>query len=192
MEDLSQLEDLPNEVFADIFKCFDAQDLFRSFNNLNYRFNTMIRSLDHLIFTLSNCDSIETNHFAPYIKILVTHCETGDTLNHFSNIRHLIIWTLTDELLKRLNSVVLPLLENLVIKHLSCNMFDLYNKIFWSFPNLKSCYMLQADDINMIEQHIQASLLQILHIGEINLFVYQIILQTCPNLNFFKFNLLSD
>jgi len=45
---LFQLEYFPNEIFIEIFKHLDIQDLFQAFYNLNFRFNKLLHSLNHL------------------------------------------------------------------------------------------------------------------------------------------------
>jgi hypothetical protein len=145
----SRLKLLLNKVLIKIFKCFDAQDLFRAFNKLNSRFTTLIRSLNHLVFTLSNDDYTKINDFSSYVDALVILYEADGILNHFTNVRHLCIWQLTDELLKHLSANILHFSEHLIIIKSSHKTFyidlmiGLYNKISCNaLRHLKSCYMI--------------------------------------------------
>ncbi len=55
---ISRLEFLPNETFIEIFQYFDSKELFQAFDNLNIRFNRLIRSIDYLIFKLYDPNDI--------------------------------------------------------------------------------------------------------------------------------------
>ena len=164
-EYLSRLEELPNEILVEIFKYFDAQDLFRAFNNVNSHFNAVIRSLDYLVFTSSNDDATEINDFSTYIDALIINCEININLNRFQNVRYLSIHQLTDELSEQLNADIIPFLEHIVITRSSYTMFDVCEKIFINgFPHLKSCYLPNGYEIRIIQHHIQIPSLRILHI----------------------------
>ena len=53
----SQLEDLPAEMFIEIFRYLSIQELYFSFSQLNFRLNLILKSLNNLILqTTSHCD----------------------------------------------------------------------------------------------------------------------------------------
>jgi hypothetical protein len=190
----SRLELLPNETFIEIFQYMEIKDIFRAFDNLNHRFNILLRSVNNLIFKLWDGSYINVNSFLPYIDTLVILCRIDIQLSYFPNIRHLNLIQLTDQFLIQLNSQTLPFLEYLFIKSLSHNpAYILYDKIFSNtLPNLKSCYVCQSSVLERNNWSEQLLLLRNLQVGLINLSAYETILSVCPNLNFLKFRLKSN
>jgi len=140
---LSGLELLPNEILIDIFQYFDAQDLFRAFNNLSITFST------------SDPNEINESH----ITIITLDYEVNIDLSKFTNIRCLRLSQPTCEQLDILDSINLPYLEYLSLgstydccryshpryRHSFCD------KIFSNdFPNLISCYLLHSERLSIL------------------------------------------
>jgi hypothetical protein len=193
---ISQLELLPNEILTDLFYLIHPQDLFRAFNNLNSRFNTLLRSLNHLSLTLSTCYYNEDD-FCPYIRTLIINRAVDTNLNHFTKIRHLILRYPTDKLLGQLNANVLPHMEYLSVNHMHISVINhipnLYDKIFSNnLPNLKSCSLVEWSTITEIQQWSQSPSLRVLKVGTINLFICKAILSSCPNLYFLQLGRLTS
>jgi len=190
----SRLELLPNETFIEIFQYFDIKELFQIFNNLNIRFNTLLRSLNNLIFKLYDNNYIEIYDFIPNIDNLIIYCRTYINFKHFTNIRHLNLIHLANDFLHQLDTKILPYLEDLSVKNIHGNSGNiLYEKIFSNtFPCLKSCYISQHSEIKTNVKFTYLPVLCNLQIGIINLSIYEIILSICPNLNLFKFRLESN
>jgi hypothetical protein len=183
---LFRLEFLPNELLIDIFQYFHSRDLFRAFYNLNIRFNMLLQSLHYLSLTVSSKNSIE-GEFLPYIRVLIIDRAIDTNLNRFNQIQYLILRYPTDQLLAQLNGNTLPHLKHLCVNHMHISVLnripDLCDKIFSNhFPNLKSCYLFEWWTIIKIQTWTQSSSLRILKVGKIDLFVYKIILSSCPNL----------
>ncbi|CAF2572557.1 unnamed protein product [Rotaria sp. Silwood2] len=189
----SRLEMLPNETFIEIFQYLDIENLFRAFDNLNFRFNTILRNLNNLVCYLWDNNYTKMNSFISYIDTLIINCRININFNYFTNIRYLKLTWLTDQILEQLNTSTLRCLEHLFVKQLSCNCADiLYDKIFSNtFPCLKSFYVCQNSSIIAKEWFVCLPVLCNLQIGIIDLFVYVAILSKCPNLNIFKFLLKS-
>jgi hypothetical protein len=194
-ENQTQLEFLPNEILIEIFEYLDARDLYRAIYNLNFRFNTLLQSLNDLSLILSICDRDEiTNNaiFLPYIHTLIIKYKTDVKLNNYTNIRRLILFWLSYTRPYKLETVILPHLEYLSINlkgsSSSFTIHRLHETIFSNgFPCLKFCSLPKMSTIQKTERWTKLPSLHILKTGHIGLFTYIAILSTCPNLNIFHF-----
>lgn len=185
-----QLESLPNEIIIEIFRYFETRDLFQAFYNLNHRFNTLVQSLTHLIYSTNKTDNLPISY--PFIYTLVINTSVENTLTCFPNVHRIILDYVTDNLMTQLNSRVLPYLEYLSISHKVSPFYmpDLRGKIFSNaFPNLKYCYISRMKPAYTLREWTQSSSLRYLKVNEIDASVYTSILLACPNLYFFKFKL---
>lgn len=189
-----RLEILPNEIFIEIFQYFDIQQLFQSFNNLNYRFNILLRSLNNLIFKLYENNSTELPYFVPYIDTVTAYFPIHVDYEYLTNIRHLNLIKMPSKYFNESNFKFLSCLEDLSVKNMSINFaYILYKNIFSNtFPCLKSCYLSQDNNIPENIKFTDLLCLCHLQIGTINLEIYANILSVCLNLNFFKFILKSN
>ena len=164
------LESLANELLIELFEYFPITDLFRAFNDLNARFNTLIsffiRSSQQL-----DCRSMSKNqldfvcqHYLPSIidhitaLLLSDNDETpqqinrffshGLKLDQFIHLRSLTFYHLSsDELMKNIMMTWsnLPYLTH--IKFSQCyfsyrenDVLHMMNSI-WSLPKLTHCYL---------------------------------------------------
>ena len=50
IEATMKLESLPNEIFIECFEYLNYVDIFSSFDQLNYRFNKLIRNIPKVLF----------------------------------------------------------------------------------------------------------------------------------------------
>ena len=83
--DRSRLELLPDEILIEIFRYFDARDLFRAFYSLNLRFNELLQTLNDvcLILSIRNREQISTvANFLPYIHTLIVRYKTDVIFNY--------------------------------------------------------------------------------------------------------------
>jgi hypothetical protein len=194
-----QLEFLPNEILFEIFKYFNAQDLFQSFYNLNSRFNDLLQSLTNLSLTLLTFDSNQKDNydiFAPYVYTLFMDYGVNIDFKCFLNVRRLTLMSPTTNQLKQLVSDTLPYLEYLSVgyEHFLFSYYipDLCYKIFSNgFPHLKSCHLLEPRLLETIPSLTGSTQLRILKMENIDIFIYKDILSLCPNLYFFQFRILS-
>ena len=190
----SRLEDLPNELLTDIFKNLNGRDLFRAIHNLNYRFNQLIQSFEHLqlVFHMNPSNVLKTNDeiFSFCIHTLIVDPWINFNLKHFPNVRHLRLNNPLPKLLEQLTPDVMPFLESLSILY-TYNMYEmdlLHKKIFSNrFVHLKSCELFEKQTVLTIPAFSQSPSIRILKTEFIDLFVYKAILSACPNLYFFKF-----
>lgn len=184
------LEFLPNEIIIELFKYLKTSELFQSFYNLNFRFNSSIQSLTHLIYSTNKTD----NHILsyPFVYTLIINNKIQDKLNCFPNVHRLILDYVTDDLISQLNSSILPNLEYLSIEHKvhPFHISDLRQKIFSStFPKLKSCYISRIKLPDLFQLWTQTLSLRFLKLNDIDSFIYISILSLCPNLYLLKFKL---
>lgn len=183
-------EFLPNEIIIESFKYFKTSELFQSFYNLNFRLNSLIQSLTHLIYSTNEYD----NHILsyPYIHTLIIHNTIQDKLNCFPNVRRLILDYVTDDFISQFNSSNLPNLEYLTIEYKVHPFYisDLHRKIFSNtFSKLKFCYLSRIKLPERIQPWTSTLSLRFLKLNDIDSFIYISILSTCPNLNYLKFKL---
>ncbi|CAF3138247.1 unnamed protein product [Rotaria sp. Silwood2] len=195
----SQLEDLPNELLSDIFKNLDARDLFRAFCNLNYRFNELIQSFQHLqlVFHMDLSNVLKTNDeiYSFYVYTLIVNPWINFNLQNFPNVRRLRLNNPLPKVLEQLQPNVMPYLEYLSIFY-TYNMYEmvlLHENIFSNrFQNLKSCELYEKQTLITIPHWTQSPSIYILKAEFIDSVVYKTILTACPNLYFFKFVLYSS
>ncbi|CAF2529133.1 unnamed protein product [Rotaria sp. Silwood2] len=193
-ENFLTFESLLNEVLINIFKYLNTSDIFQSFYNLNFRFNSLIQSLNNLHLTISEDNqSIDINLFSSYIHSLITIGNVDINLHHFKNVRRLILHYPTNKLLKQLDVDILPYLEYLSIPDVLFDMSSIYQKIFSNtFPNLKFCNLFGFETIETILKWTQISSLRILKIGLIDFHVYKAILSACPNLYYLQLKMFQS
>jgi len=194
----SKFEDLPNEILTDIFKNLDARHLFRSFYNLNYRFNQLIQSFNYLklYFHMDSTNLIKSNDeiFSYYVHTLIVDPWINFNLKHFPNIHRLRLDSVLPQVLEQLKPDIMPYLEHLSVLY-TYNMYEmglLHERIFSNrFINLKSCELYEKQALMTIPNWTQSPSINILKTDFINSTTYQAILSACPNLYFFKFWMFS-
>lgn len=194
----SRLEDLPNELLADIFKNLNARQLFQAFYNLNYRLNQLLQSFQYLqlYFHINPSHNLKSTneHFSQYVHTLVVEPWTNLNLRHFSNVHRLKLNIPLPNLSEQLKPDVMPYLEDLSISF----MYDMYElellreRIFSnSFIHLKSCELLEEKKLIRIPKWTQSPSIKIFKTGFIDSDTYKIILSAFPNLYFLKFSMFS-
>ncbi|CAF1203860.1 unnamed protein product [Rotaria sordida] len=193
---LSRFEDLPNELIIDICKYLNAREIFQSFYNINYRFKILVESFDNLQLTISLFDSNEKKNYEKfflYIQILIIDRGINIDLKHFKKLHRLMLRNPNEKIFEQLNHYSLPHIEYLSINHkfltstIQSLINNLYQRIFSNhFSNLKFCNLSEMKIEIPIENWQQSLSLNILKVGEINIFIYRAILSTCPNLYFFE------
>lgn len=199
-QSISQLEDLPNEVLADIFEYIDASRLFRSFHNLNARFNRILKSLNNLhlcLMTTCSSQKHQNKNMAQYVRILSIYGQAQLNLNHFTNVHRLTLVQTSDELIEQFERLHLFSLKHITI--ILGNRRDeeripyFWNRIFtFDCSRLEICCMHNMSLTWTTSPWKQISSLRILKIGDIDLLVYETILLSCPNLEFLKFTRLMS
>jgi Leucine-rich repeat (LRR) protein len=102
---ISSIEDLPDELFLDIFSYLSSIDLFLSFSYLNNRFNSILCDQSvQLAIKITNNNSIKINYFSDYFTHIYI-CNDQINIRQFNNLRSLTLGPSprpTDELLNQL------------------------------------------------------------------------------------------
>ncbi|UJR32274.1 hypothetical protein I4U23_019739 [Adineta vaga] len=195
----SRLEDLPNEILTTMFKYLNARDLFRSFHNLNSRFNQLIQSFQYLQlnFHMEVPTTLKTNEetFSHYVYTLIVDEWIDFNPKYFPNVRRLKLKSPIPKVLEQLKGNIMPYLEYLSVLY-KYTMYEtnlLHNEIFSNrFPNLFSCELYGLEGLLTIQQWKSSPVIRILKTEQINLMIYENILRTCLNLSFLKFSMHSS
>ena len=186
---MSRLEDLPNELFLQLFKYLSTSEIFRSFHQLNSRLNSVIQSLHHLNYSSDDIDHL----VFPYVRTVIIKTILVHSLQSFASLRRLIVDYTTGELLEQLNEQTLPHLEYLSITHRVHPWYisDLYTKIFSNtFPKLQSSSIARIRfPENGFPSWSQTFSIRSLKFNEINASIFLAVLSACPNLSSLHFKL---
>jgi len=171
---INRLEDLPNELLWLILEYIPSIDLFRTFFNLNQRFNTILR-LIHFRLNLFYTNKTEFNY---YLNTILPNI-TSDWIESFyidditnrlhsisicKNLRSLTIQHLRTENIDLLAKNVLPELKQLDYLRLHSEFIlkdsdvSLLTNVIFSdqMPLLRYCYLLFQDFGRMSFDHLDA------------------------------------
>jgi hypothetical protein len=188
---LLTLESLPNEILIDLYEYFDVRELEKQFFNLNYRFNSLLKSLSHLTLYLQiPYDNLLDYHtiFSSQIYTIKIYSQQNLNLKQFFNLHRLTIWYPTDEQIFQIQTESFSYLEYLSVSFTvaKSSISSLYKKIFSNgFPLLKTCFLSGCESPLNITEWNQSPNLQYLHITS----NYSSILTSCPNLYFLNLTL---
>ena len=142
---VSTIEIFPNELLIETFKYTSCNDLFNIFYRLNFRFYSLINSLQRLHLILEedwdHKQSIIPSFASHITTLTIKHDEFVD-FSYFSNIRSLKLCMPTAQQCNAILPHLLPNLEHLFISNLyfSDNTEQICPLIFSSsFSYLKTC-----------------------------------------------------
>ncbi|UJR32271.1 hypothetical protein I4U23_019736 [Adineta vaga] len=186
---MNRLEHLPNELLIEIFKYLDARRLYRSFSNLNTRFNTLLQSLTDLCLIIwSLKDDAYDYLFASRVRTLVVHFDVIYTLSQYMNVRHLVLFHSKHEQISQIMNEGFHL-ETISLISPRCfyTTFGFHEMIFSNqFPSLKSCYLTNVYSPSLEVRQLswsQSPFLRSLRISSHDSLVHVAILNACPNLS---------
>lgn len=180
--DPCRLEDLPNELILQLFKYFSTREIFGSFFYLNFRFDSLIRSLRFLSYSTDVKNDDLDHRCFPFIRTLIIKTIFPYSFQSFPNLHRLILDYLTEDFISQINHFNLPHLDYLSITHRVHPFYidDLHAKIFSNtFPNLTHASISR---IRLPAITSQTFSIRSLYLNEINHSIYLAILQACPNL----------
>lgn len=193
-----RLEELPNEIFQELFEYFDIYELYKTFSKLNSRFDGLIQSFPHLQLVLhssADFDHPVHRYFLSSIKTLViNHSKdfyNSSVIPSLSHIRCLILCQPTRQ---QWNSIIpedFPQLERLYLinSRFAYRTEQLCQLIFTnSFRSLHSCSLphISYESKNLWTK---SNNLRSLQVSIWDIRVYIQILCTCPNLSHLKISL---
>ncbi|UJR17610.1 hypothetical protein I4U23_004506 [Adineta vaga] len=189
MPGITSFEQLPIELFYEIFDYLDTFDLYRAFSDLNSRINTILINTINLHFQPHSRDDV--NH--PFVdrfaqRIVSLHLLRSDYLDQiqFLNVRSLnILDYLSDQQLTSIRYENFPHLVYLNMPFIdeSETSSHFFQRIFSNeFPCLHKCIL---GDITLLDSihpwSISSSLRSLISTG-FSLSTYVHILNSCPNL----------
>ena len=114
---ITKFEDLPNEILINILEYIESPiDIYRCFNNLNHRFEIILRSVSlNLEIFLEDKQSLTIlDCFSTYCyRLCVYNVCPLISFDRFSRLRSLKITEPTDAQINLIQSITLPMLEYL-------------------------------------------------------------------------------
>ena len=190
---MTRFEDLSNEIIIECFRYFHGVDLLLSFDQLNYRFNQLVRAIQRLFIDFDDANLSKFNRFC---QKLSSNPELKDQiyslkLSNRSMSIYLFLSRFSLDSLANLQSLTLIQPQDLDISKLKAN------KLFCSrlsslhficsedrYMNIKLISFLGSDDdIFMDNKHIfNLSSIQKLTVNKCSCGELQQILQEAPNL----------
>lgn len=184
-------EDLPNEIFEEIFQYFDARMLYQIFYHLNHRFNQFLQSLCNLYLILSTSHSSTTpfdDQFTSQIHTLIIHPNVQFTLSTYPNLRCVILHRPNSDQLSSLMKNGSDI-ERIVLLSPRCfySTYLIHEMIFSNqYPRLKSSHLTNVYSPSLQLRQIswtQTFALRSLRISSDDSLIHLAILNTCPNLH---------
>ena len=192
---VTQFEDLPNELFRNVFDYLTIRDLYRTFVRLNKRIDAVARSVDHVSVKLWSSDSADDPAIAFFasrlVRLMVINdgCEKID-LTYFPNVRSLKLKYLSNNQMRQLlHSERLRHLEFLALGSIvdssssSSMVAKVHGHLFSNgFPCLHSCSLVDTPR-PMSTWSTSAALSSLTLHGPVTLSTYTAILDACPGLS---------
>ena len=183
-------EDLPNEIFYELFEYLDVYDLYRTFSKLNSRIDLLIRNFRRLQIILHSIEDLDhpiNRYFLPQTPtLIINHSKQFfDPFKHsFPSIRCLTLLKPARVQWDSIQSTAFPNLQRLY----------LINSVF-AYHTEQICRLLFSNEFTCLhtcslpyvayEENNQWTGAPILRSLEANIWdirVYQQILEACPNL----------
>jgi len=190
MSDHFTFEQLPNEIFYELFEYLNIYELYKIFSRLNSRIDSLITNYKYLQIILDSFEDLDhpiNRYFLPNVKtLIINHSKKffDPIKSLFLSLRCLILCRPTREQWNSIYPVVFPNLERLYLinstfayrtEQLCCLIFS----IGFSFLHTCSLPRVSYEDNN---QWTCSPCLQSLQINIWDIRVYTQILDTCPNL----------
>ena len=111
---LAALEQLPNELFLDLFNYLDIRHLHSAFWGLNARFNTLFQSYKNLYLTFDdNTDQLAMKSYAPFVTQLTIDTSYYCDFRQFPNLQRLIVCDGNSKHLAQIRPDIIPNLTHL-------------------------------------------------------------------------------
>ena len=183
-------EDLPNEIFQEIFQYFDARMLYQIFYHLNHRFNQFIQSLCNLYLILSTSHSSTPidDLFTSQIHTVIIHPNVKFTLSTYPNLRCVILHRPNSDQLSSMMKNGSDI-EQIVLLSPRCfySTYLIHEMIFSNqYPRLKSSHLTDVYSPSLQLRQIswsQTFALRSLRISSDDSLIHLAVLNTCPNLH---------
>jgi len=191
---MMNFEDLPNELFLEIFQYLNIDELLESFWNLTQRINQSIQSAQDLSYNFQKQNSLICSRFSHQITRLIINTNDEIDFQQFPFLISLTLQQITFKHLQQIQSNILPNLVHLSIaftKHSNLFMEFLIRIFSNSIPTLRYLelgYIHLSNNLNCLSSN---SLTHIsIHCN--NLITIPCILILCSNLLNFQVQFLSN
>lgn len=183
-------EDLPNEIFHELFEYFSIYELYRTFTRLNSRIDSLIKNFRFLQIILHSLDDFDQpvhRYFLPKVNtLIINHSKTffDPIKTILPSIRCLILCKPTREQWNAIQPDLFPSLRRLyLINSVFVYQTEQLCRLIFSdrFPVLSLCSLpfVAYEEQN---QWTSSPALQSLNISLWDIRVYKQILYSCPNL----------
>ena len=189
---IGRLENLPNELFLELFRYFSLDDLLAQFVGLNRRFDQLIRSFSYLTY-LSEKEKKTSDvdrSFWPFVRrCVVRHPLLASCWANVSvTVRHLHLDYVTADFFL----VDLPQLESLIVDRRVHPLYidEIRRRIFSDgYPRLSRCSISRMSRAPGDAPWTGSTSLRVLRLNQIDGPIFLDVLLACPNLIELKIDL---
>jgi hypothetical protein len=192
----THLEDLPNELFFDMFSTyFDGVQLYKSFVGLNFRFNSILKSLKNIYLRLEHSNDDKSLNFFSKQVISLYIDSKHKSINFVQFVVNIRSLTLVDPTILQIMNLleISEHLEHISILWLNPHSINLisvrafYELIFCasSCESLRSCrlYLPESHSLYLEPKYCSLPLLHSIYVQlSIPLSDFRRIIGLCPNL----------
>lgn len=182
----STLEQLPNEIFLNIFTYLNIADLYNAFWGLTERFNSLFQSSEDLCLTLEDTtDQLSMECYAPFTTRLIIDTSKKCDLTQFPNLHTLVVCDSYSENLEEIVPNILPKLSclSLLLESSFVPSSKLMKSVFSNeFPFLRHVNLPEVNAISILPWSTSLSL-RFVSIRSNQRSIVSRILASCPYLD---------
>jgi hypothetical protein len=189
------LEQLPNELFLDLFTYLNIQHLHSAFWGLNKRFNSLFQSYENLCLTFDDkTDQLLMKLYAPFLTRLTIDTSNDCDLKQFPNLQTLVVCDGNSKHLEQIQPDIIPNLTHLsfLLGYKFIPSSKLVKDVFSNrFPSLRHANLGQ---INRPTKSLWSKTpsLRFVAIRSYKPLIISFILASCPNLEHFQIHMLKN
>jgi hypothetical protein len=180
------LEQLPNELFLDLFTYLNIQHLHSAFWGLNKRFNSLFQSYENLCLTFDDkTDQLSMKSYAPFVTRLIIDTHNNCDFSQFPNLQTLIVCDGNSKHLEQIQPDIVPNLTHLsfLLGSKFTASSQLVNNVFSNrFPSLRHANLSRISDLTSCAWSTSPSL-RFVSIRSAEPLIVSCILASCPNLD---------
>ncbi len=189
------LEQLPNELFLDLFTYLNIQHLHSAFWGLNTRFNSLFQSYENLCLTFDEkTDQLSMKSYATFITRLIIDTSNNCDFSQFPNLQTLIVCDGNSKHLEQIQPDIVPNLTHLsfLLGSKFTPSSQLVNDVFSNrFPSLRHANLDRISDLTSCAWSTSPSLLFV-SIRSAEPLIVSCILASCPNLDHLQLHVFNQ
>ena len=182
----STFEQLPNELFLNIFNYLNVDHLYNAFWRLNARFNYLFQSYENLCLVLrQETDQLSIERYARFITRLVIDTPNKCDLTQFPNLQSLVLCDSNSNHLLQIQPHIVPKLSHLsfLLGTYFTPSTELVNHVFSNgFPFLRYTSLSRVNDLSAMTWSTSPAL-RFVSIRSSEPLIVSCILASCPNLD---------